>query len=50
MLSERQAAIEFLHGYAEAGCDHLCLMPAVADIDQVEALAGIVAEAALEVV
>jgi alkanesulfonate monooxygenase SsuD/methylene tetrahydromethanopterin reductase-like flavin-dependent oxidoreductase (luciferase family) len=47
MLATRQQAVEFLHGYAEAGCDHLCLMPAVADLDQVEALAEAVAEAAV---
>jgi alkanesulfonate monooxygenase SsuD/methylene tetrahydromethanopterin reductase-like flavin-dependent oxidoreductase (luciferase family) len=48
MLSTRQQAIEFLHAYAEAGCDHLCLMPAVADLDQLQALAEVVGEAALE--
>jgi alkanesulfonate monooxygenase SsuD/methylene tetrahydromethanopterin reductase-like flavin-dependent oxidoreductase (luciferase family) len=49
MLSTRQQAIEFLHAYAEAGCDHLCLLPAVADLDQLEELAGVVAEAGLAV-
>jgi len=47
MLATRQQAVEFLHAYAEAGCDQLCLMPAVADPDQVQALAEVVAEAAV---
>jgi len=31
---------ELVQGYADAGCDHLMLFPAVADPDQVEALAS----------
>lgn len=31
---------ELVQGYADAGCDHLLLFPAVADPDQVEALAS----------
>lgn len=49
MLSTRQATIELLHGYAEAGCEHLCLMPAVAELQQVDALAEVVVEAGMEV-
>ena len=48
MLASRQAAIDFLRAYAEAGCEHLCMMPAVADLDQVELLADVVAEAGME--
>jgi alkanesulfonate monooxygenase SsuD/methylene tetrahydromethanopterin reductase-like flavin-dependent oxidoreductase (luciferase family) len=47
MLATSQQAVEFLHAYAEAGCDHVCVMPAVADLDQVDALAEAVAEAAV---
>ena len=48
MLASRQAAIDFLRAYAEAGCEHLCMMPAVADLGQVELLADVVAEAGME--
>jgi alkanesulfonate monooxygenase SsuD/methylene tetrahydromethanopterin reductase-like flavin-dependent oxidoreductase (luciferase family) len=48
MLATRQQATELLHGYAEAGCDHVCLMPAVADLDQVDRLAEVVAQATPE--
>src|ERR687891_453247 len=34
-------------GYAEAGCDELVLLPAVADLDQLDLLADVVAEARL---
>jgi alkanesulfonate monooxygenase SsuD/methylene tetrahydromethanopterin reductase-like flavin-dependent oxidoreductase (luciferase family) len=49
MLATRQAAIELLRGYADAGCEQLCLMPAVADLDQVELLAEVVVKAGMEV-
>ena len=48
MLATRQAAIDFLRAYAEAGCEHLCLMPAVADLEQVELLADVAVEAGME--
>jgi alkanesulfonate monooxygenase SsuD/methylene tetrahydromethanopterin reductase-like flavin-dependent oxidoreductase (luciferase family) len=48
MLATPAQAIEHLHAFAEAGCDHLCLMPAVAELDQLDALAEVVAEAAVE--
>ncbi|MGH3441926.1 MAG: LLM class flavin-dependent oxidoreductase, partial [Nitriliruptorales bacterium] len=32
---------ECVEGYADAGCDHLVLLPAVADLDQVERLAEV---------
>ena len=47
MLATPAQAIEHLHAFAEAGCDHLCLMPAVAELDQLDALADVVAEAAV---
>ncbi len=34
---------EFLQGYADEGCDHLILLPTVADLDQLDALADAVA-------
>lgn len=33
----------FVQGYADAGCDHLVLLPAVADLTQVDRLADVVA-------
>ena len=33
---------EFVRGYAEAGCDELVLLPAVAELAQVERLADLV--------
>lgn len=47
LLTSPQHAVELLHGYAEVGCDHLAMMPAVADLDQVEMLAEVVASAKL---
>jgi len=38
MLATPQAIAQFVRGYAEAGCDELVLLPALADIDQVERL------------
>lgn len=34
---------EFVQGYADAGCDHLILLPAVADLTQLERLADAIA-------
>jgi alkanesulfonate monooxygenase SsuD/methylene tetrahydromethanopterin reductase-like flavin-dependent oxidoreductase (luciferase family) len=34
---------ELVDGYADAGCDHLILFPAVADVAQLDALAAVVA-------
>jgi alkanesulfonate monooxygenase SsuD/methylene tetrahydromethanopterin reductase-like flavin-dependent oxidoreductase (luciferase family) len=39
MLATPQAVAQFVRGYAEAGCDELVLLPAVAEIDQLERLA-----------
>lgn len=44
LTAPRQAA-EFIHAYAEAGCDHLVMLPAVADLAQLEQLGEVVAEA-----
>ena len=44
MLSTPQAVAQFVRGYAEAGCDELVLFPAVADLAQIELLAGALAE------
>lgn len=38
MLATPQAVAQFVRGYAEAGCDHLVLLPAVADVEQVDRL------------
>jgi alkanesulfonate monooxygenase SsuD/methylene tetrahydromethanopterin reductase-like flavin-dependent oxidoreductase (luciferase family) len=42
LLTTPQAIVQFIRGYAEAGCDHLVLFPTVARIDQLERLADIV--------
>ncbi|MFL5806440.1 MAG: LLM class flavin-dependent oxidoreductase [Roseiflexaceae bacterium] len=42
LLTTPQAIVQFVRGYAEAGCDHLVLFPAVAKIEQLERLAEIV--------
>ena len=39
MLATPQAVAQFVRGYAEAGCDELVLLPAVADLDQLDRLA-----------
>ena len=41
LLTTPQQIAAQLRGYAEAGCDELVLLPAVADLDQVERLADI---------
>jgi alkanesulfonate monooxygenase SsuD/methylene tetrahydromethanopterin reductase-like flavin-dependent oxidoreductase (luciferase family) len=43
LLTTPQAIVQFVRGYAEAGCDHLVLFPTVAKIEQLERLAEIVA-------
>lgn len=45
MLATPQAVAQFVRGYAEAGCDELVLFPAVADLHQIDRLAGALAEA-----
>jgi alkanesulfonate monooxygenase SsuD/methylene tetrahydromethanopterin reductase-like flavin-dependent oxidoreductase (luciferase family) len=39
LLTSPSQLIEFVHAYEEAGCRHLCLLPAVADRSQLDALA-----------
>jgi hypothetical protein len=47
MLATPQGVAAFVRGYAEAGCDELVLLPAVADIEQLmrlqEVLSGVMA-------
>lgn len=38
MLATPQAIAQFVRGYAEAGCDELVLLPAVAEMDQLDRL------------
>lgn len=42
LLTTPQAIAQQIRGYAEAGCDELVLLPAVADIDQVDRLADVI--------
>ncbi len=42
MLSTPQAVIQFVKGYADAGCDEVVLFPAVAEPSQVQLLADVV--------
>ena len=42
-LSSAQAVVDFVRGYEEAGCDELVLLPTVADIEQVDLLAEVLA-------
>ena len=42
MLATPRELGEFIRGYADAGCEHLCLFPAVADLDQLDRLAEVV--------
>lgn len=44
MLATPQAVAQFVRGYAEAGCDELVLFPAVAELDQIDLLASVLAE------
>ncbi|MGH2808140.1 MAG: LLM class flavin-dependent oxidoreductase [Actinomycetota bacterium] len=43
MLATPQAVAQFVRGYAEAGCEELVLMPAVAELEQVDRLADVLA-------
>lgn len=43
MLATPQGIAQFVRGYAEAGCDELVLLPAVADMSQLERLQDVVA-------
>lgn len=43
LLTTPQAIVQFIRGYAEAGCDELVLLPVVAEIDQVTRLGEVVA-------
>lgn len=45
MLSTPQAVAQFVRGYAEAGCDELVLLPAVADLGQIDRLQEALGEA-----
>ena len=42
LLTTPQAIVQFVRGYAEAGCDHLVLFPTVARIEQLERLTEVV--------
>jgi alkanesulfonate monooxygenase SsuD/methylene tetrahydromethanopterin reductase-like flavin-dependent oxidoreductase (luciferase family) len=42
LLTTPQAIVQFVRGYAEAGCDHLVLFPTVARLDQLDRLAEII--------
>lgn len=44
LLDSPQAIVQYLRGYAEAGCDDLVLLPAVPGPEQVERLAAVVHE------
>lgn len=43
-LTNPQAIAQFVRGYEEEGCDELVLFPTVASIEQLESLAGVLAE------
>jgi alkanesulfonate monooxygenase SsuD/methylene tetrahydromethanopterin reductase-like flavin-dependent oxidoreductase (luciferase family) len=45
MLASAQEIGEFCRAYTEAGCDHLCIFPTIASIEQLERLAQAVAGA-----
>ena len=42
LLTTRQGVVQFVRGYAEAGCDELVLLPAVAEVEQLDRLAQVV--------
>ncbi len=44
MLATPQAVAQFVRAYAEAGCDELVLLPAVADLAQIDRLAAVLAD------
>jgi alkanesulfonate monooxygenase SsuD/methylene tetrahydromethanopterin reductase-like flavin-dependent oxidoreductase (luciferase family) len=41
LLTTPHAIVQFIRGYAEAGCDHLVLFPTTAHLDQLDRLADI---------
>jgi alkanesulfonate monooxygenase SsuD/methylene tetrahydromethanopterin reductase-like flavin-dependent oxidoreductase (luciferase family) len=41
-LTTPQSVTDFVRGYEDAGCDELVLLPAVADLDQVDRLADVI--------
>jgi alkanesulfonate monooxygenase SsuD/methylene tetrahydromethanopterin reductase-like flavin-dependent oxidoreductase (luciferase family) len=43
MLATPQAVAQFVRGYAEAGCEELVLLPAIAELEQVDRLADVLA-------
>jgi alkanesulfonate monooxygenase SsuD/methylene tetrahydromethanopterin reductase-like flavin-dependent oxidoreductase (luciferase family) len=45
LLTTPQAIIQFIQGYADAGCDELVLLPTVSDLAQLERLADVVRSA-----
>lgn len=45
LLTTPRQAVEFIRAYAEAGCNHLVMLPAVPDLAQLDQLADVVAEA-----
>ncbi|HEV8572224.1 MAG TPA: LLM class flavin-dependent oxidoreductase [Actinomycetota bacterium] len=47
LLTSPQAVLQQIRGYGEAGCDELVLLPAVADLEQLDLLADVVTEARL---
>jgi alkanesulfonate monooxygenase SsuD/methylene tetrahydromethanopterin reductase-like flavin-dependent oxidoreductase (luciferase family) len=42
LLTTPQSIVQFVRGYAEAGCEHLVLLPAVAELEQQDRLAPLV--------
>jgi alkanesulfonate monooxygenase SsuD/methylene tetrahydromethanopterin reductase-like flavin-dependent oxidoreductase (luciferase family) len=42
LLTTPQAIIQFIRGYAEAGCDELILYPTVSDLSQLDRLAEVI--------
>lgn len=48
LLTTPQAVRQFVRGYAEAGCDELVLFPTVAQLDELDRLATIVTDMALD--
>lgn len=45
LLGAPRQAVEFIRAYRDAGCDNLVLLPAVADLEQLDQLAAVVDEA-----
>jgi alkanesulfonate monooxygenase SsuD/methylene tetrahydromethanopterin reductase-like flavin-dependent oxidoreductase (luciferase family) len=45
MLATPQAIAQFVRGYAEAGCDELVLLPAIAELEQMDRLRDVLAGA-----